>query len=76
MRYFLAGPFQETLKKLLHESRMWAQKAPSLAVKLKNLELEPLLLKNLLLGIAQPFFCRTSEKSAVVLICCEVDCWA
>ena len=24
--------------------------------KLKNLELEPLLLKNLLLGIAQPFF--------------------
>ena len=36
MRYFLAGPFQETLKKLLHESRMWAQKAPSLAVKIEE----------------------------------------
>ena len=77
MRYFLAGPFQETLKKLLHESRMWAQKAPSLAVKIEEPWTWALIAEELAVGYSSAiFFVGQARNPAVVLICCEVDCWA
>ena len=56
MRYFLAGPFQETLKKLLHESRMWAQKAPSLAVKIEEPWTWALIAEELAVGYSSAIF--------------------